>query len=201
MDALLQEQIFEPFFTTKEAGKGTGLGLANVLGIVEQYGGVIRCKSGVGEGTSFRLLLPAVEETVGQPVQTPAGLVAAPTGTESILLVEDEDTVRSLMRRILEASGYSVVEARNGLEGLNLFEIDPHTIDLLVIDLVMPLMGGREMADAVRKLCPGLRVLFVTGHMQEVVLKEGIQQGEAFLHKPFTPLQLAQKVRETLDGG
>jgi signal transduction histidine kinase/CheY-like chemotaxis protein len=199
MDAQMQKHIFEPFFTTKETGKGTGLGLATVLGIVEQSGGAIRCDSVVGEGTSFRIFLPALAEAVPQSVHVPGGLATAPKGTESILLVEDEDTVRGLVKRILKSRGYSVIDATNGREGLKLCETHPGKIDLLVTDVVMPEMGGRELAEGALKLRPGLKVVYVSGHIQDVVLREGVQQGAAFLQKPFTPMQLAQKVRETLD--
>jgi two-component system CheB/CheR fusion protein len=199
IDAQTMEHIFEPFFTTKEFGKGTGLGLATVLGIVEQSGGVIRCCSEQGEGTSFRILLPALADAFPTAGSSPAGLVTAPRGTESILLVEDEDTVRSLVRTILMARGYSVIEARNGREGLKLCELHPGRIDLLVTDVVMPLLGGRELAEAALKLRPGLKVVLMSGHTDDVILKEGVQRGVAFIYKPFTPLQLAQKVRATLD--
>ncbi|MGD0779010.1 MAG: PAS domain S-box protein, partial [Candidatus Solibacter sp.] len=199
MDAQMQKHIFEPFFTTKETGQGTGLGLATVLGIVEQSGGAIRCLSAVGQGTSFRILLPAVAEAVQPSVHPPVGLATAPRGTESIYLVEDEDAVRELVRIVLEAGGYGVIDARNGREGLKLCETHPGKIDLLVTDVVMPELGGRELAEAALKLRPGLKVVFVSGHTEDVILKEGVQQGAAFLHKPFTPMQLAQKVRDTLD--
>jgi signal transduction histidine kinase len=196
--AEMRQHIFEPFFTTKETGKGTGLGLATVLGIVEQSGGTIRCESEVGEGTSFRVLLPAVTEAAESGLPA-AGTVAAPAGTERILLVEDEDAVRGLVQNILQARGYSVLGARNGAEGLELCKSHPETIDLLLTDVVMPGMGGRELAEAALKLRPGLRVVLMSGHTEDVILKEGIQQGAAFLHKPFTPMKLAQKVREVLD--
>ncbi len=199
MDVHLQEHIFEPFFTTKETGTGTGLGLATVLGIVEQSGGHIRCQSEVGLGTSFKIFLPAVAEPVQQLLGPPAGLMRAPGGTESILLVEDEDTVRVLVETILRARGYAVLEARSGRDGVKLCETHPGKLDLLLTDVVMPVLGGRELAEAARKLRPGLKVLFMSGHTEDVILKEGVQHGAAFLHKPFTPLQLAQKVRETLD--
>jgi two-component system CheB/CheR fusion protein len=199
MDVHLQKHIFEPFFTTKETGTGTGLGLATVLGIVEQSGGHIRCQSEVGLGTSFRIFLPAVAEPVQQPLAPRAGLMTAPGGTESILLVEDEDTVRVLVGTILRARGYAVLEARSGRDGVKLCETHPGKLDLLLTDVVMPVLGGRELAEAARKLRPGLKVLFMSGHTEDVILKEGVQHGAAFLHKPFTPLQLAQKVRETLD--
>ncbi|MGA2184651.1 MAG: chemotaxis protein CheB [Bryobacteraceae bacterium] len=199
IDAEVRAHIFEPFFTTKETGKGTGLGLATVLGIVEQSGGVIRCESQPGEGTSFRIFLPAVAEAVDRGAPPSGGLATVPGGSEVILLVEDADMVRVLARRILEASGYVVYEARNGQEALALCEAHEGPIDLLVSDVVMPELGGREVAEQALKLRPGLKVMFMSGHTQDVVLKEGIQKGTAFLQKPFTPVGLAQKVRETLD--
>jgi two-component system CheB/CheR fusion protein len=198
MDEEMREHIFEPFFTTKEIGKGTGLGLATVLGIVEQSGGAIECLSEVGEGTSFRIYLPVAEEEVRPSV--PERLAAVSAGTECVLLVEDEDAVRALVRSVLKARGYAVMEARNGREGLALCADHSGKIDLLLTDVMMPEMGGRELADAALGLRPGLKVMFMSGHTQDVVLKAGVQQGAAFLYKPFTPAQLAQKVRETLDG-
>jgi two-component system CheB/CheR fusion protein len=199
IDAEVRAHIFEPFFTTKETGKGTGLGLATVLGIVEQSGGAIRCQSEPGRGTVFTIFLPAVAEVVDQGAPPAGGLAKAPKGSEVILLVEDEDMVRVLARRILEASGYVVYEARNGREGLALCEAHQGPIDLLVSDVVMPELGGRELAEGALKLRPALKVMFMSGHTQDVVLKEGVQKGTAFLQKPFTPVGLAQKVRETLD--
>ena len=199
MDAEVREHIFEPFFTTKETGKGTGLGLATVLGIVEQSGGVIRCESQAREGTAFKIFLPAVAETVdkGSP---PAGrLVKTATGSEVVLLVEDEDIVRVLARKILETSGYVVLDARNGREGLALCQAHPGPIDLLMTDVMMPELGGRELAEGALELRPGMKVMFMSGHTEDVILKEGVQRGAAFLQKPFTPSALAQKVREVLD--
>jgi two-component system, chemotaxis family, CheB/CheR fusion protein len=199
IDAKMQPHIFEPFFTTKETGKGTGLGLATVLGIVEQSGGVIRCQSQLGGGTTFTIFLPAVAEAVDQGARPAVGLGTAPKGSGVILLIEDEDAVRRLARVILEASGYVVYEAGNGREGLALCEAHQGPIDLLVTDVVMPELGGREVAERALKLRPDMRVLFVSGHTQDVLLKGGIQKGAAFLQKPFTPAGLAQKVRDTLD--
>jgi len=199
MDAEVREHIFEPFFTTKETGKGTGLGLATVLGIVEQSGGIIRCESLPREGTAFKIFLPAVAEIVdkGSP---PAGrLVRTATGSEVVLLVEDEDIVRVLARRILETSGYVVLDARNGREGLMLCETHPGPIDLLMTDVMMPELGGRELAEGAVKLRPSMKVMFMSGHTEDVILKEGVQRGAAFLQKPFTPSALARKVREVLD--
>jgi PAS domain S-box-containing protein len=199
IDAAAREHIFEPFFTTKDLGKGTGLGLATVLGIVEQSGGTIRCDSEPGTGTTFTILMPAVDERIGDGTPPATRLATAPRGTEVILLVEDEDMVRVLARRILVASGYVVHEARNGREGLSFCKAHPGPIDLLLSDVVMPEVGGRELADVVLGLRPGVKVLFMSGHTEDVILKEGVQQGAPFLQKPFTPAALAQKVRETLD--
>jgi CheY-like chemotaxis protein len=198
MDAEMQAHIFEPFFTTKETGKGTGLGLATVLGIVEQSGGVIRCQSELGRGTSFKIFLPAVE-ALASGAGPVGGLAKAPKGCEIILVVEDEDAVRKLARMVLEASGYVVLDARNGREGLALCEVHPGPIDLLVTDVVMPELGGRELAQGALKLRPGMKVVFLSGHTQDVILKEGVEKGTAFLRKPFAPVELAQKVREVLD--
>ena len=200
MDAEMQAHIFEPFFTTKETGKGTGLGLATVLGIVEQSGGAIRCQSEPGRGTTFKIFLPAVEalDNEGGPA---GGLTKAPKGSEVILVVEDEDAVRKLARMVLETSGYMVLDARNGREGLALCEAHQGPIDLLVTDVVMPELGGRELAQGALKLRPGIKVVFLSGHTQDIILKEGVEKGAAFLRKPFSPLELTQKVRGALDSG
>jgi CheY-like chemotaxis protein len=160
---------------------------------------VIRCESQLGEGTTFTIFLPAVAEAVDKGARPAGGLARAPTGSGVILLVEDEDMVRALARRILEVSGYVVLEARNGCEGLALCEAHQGSIDILVTDVMMPELGGRELAEGALKLRPGLKVLFMSGHTQDVILKEGIAQGTPFLQKPFTPAQLAQKVAEALD--
>ena len=201
MDAEMQAHIFEPFFTTKETGKGTGLGLATVLGIVEQSGGAIRCQSELGRGTTFKIFLPAVAEALDNGARPAGGLAKAPKGSEVILVVEDEDAVRKLARTILEASGYVVLDARNGREGLALCQAHQGPIDLLVTDVVMPELGGRELAQGALKLRPGMKVVFISGHTQDVVLKEGVEKGTAFLRKPFSPVELAQKVRGALDSG
>ncbi len=201
ISAEVQEHIFEPFFTTKEIGKGTGLGLATVLGIVEQSGGTVRCESEPGRGTIFTILLPAVAEALDKDARPEGGLAKAPKGTELVLLVEDEDMVRALARKILEASGYMVIDAHDGREGLELCATHEGPIDLLVTDVLMPELGGRELAEKALKLRPRMKVVFMSGHTQDVMLKEGIEKGAAFLQKPFTPSVLAQKVRETLDSG
>jgi len=199
IDADVQAHIFEPFFTTKEIGKGAGLGLATVLGIVEQSGGAIRCESEPDRGTVFTIFLPAVAEAAPTPAPSAGGMDKAPRGSEVILLVEDEEMVRGLARMILETSGYVVLEASNGREGLTMCETNEGPIDLLLSDVVMPELSGRELAEQAVKLRPGMKVLFMSGYTQDVILKEGVQKGTAFLQKPFTPVELAQKVRETLD--
>ena len=195
----MQAHMFEPFFTTKEATKGTGLGLATVLGIVEQSGGAIHARSEPGHGTAFTIYLPAIAVAAAAHGDSIARLAHASRGSETILLVEDEDIVRTLTRIILEKSGYVVHDARNGREGLIFCETYPGNIDLLLSDVVMPELGGRELAEGAVKLRPGLKIMFMSGHTQDVVLREGLQRGIAFLQKPFTPLGLAEKVRETLD--
>jgi CheY-like chemotaxis protein len=176
-----------------------------VVRIVEQSGGVIRCESELGQGTSFKIFLPAVAEALGKGeavdkgARPPGGLAKSPKGSEVVLLVEDEDAIRKLARMILEASGYVVLDSRNGREGLALCEAHQGQIDLLVTDVMMPELGGRELAEGALKLRPRLKVIFMSGHTEDTVLKEGVEEGAAFLQKPFTPAALAQKVRETLD--
>ncbi len=199
LDAEMKLHIFEPFFTTKETGKGTGLGLSTVLGIVEQSGGAIHCESELGHGTTFTIFLPAVDELPDKGARPAGGWANSPKGTEVVLLVEDEGLVRQLARNVLESKGYVVLEAGDGREGLALCESHQGTIDLLVTDVVMPELGGRELAEHALKLRPGLKVMFMSGHTQDVILKEGVKHGAAFLQKPFSPAALAQKVRETLD--
>jgi two-component system cell cycle sensor histidine kinase/response regulator CckA len=199
IEADVQAHIFEPFFTTKETGKGTGLGLATVLGIVEQSGGAVRCESEPDRGTAFTIFLPAVTEAAPTVAHSAGGMDTAPRGTEVVLLVEDEDMVRGLARMILETSGYVVLEACNGREGLTVCETSEGPIDLLLSDVVMPELSGRELAELAVKLRPGMKVMFMSGYTHDIILKEGVQKGTAFLQKPFTPVELAQKVRETLD--
>ena len=199
IDAEVQALIFEPFFTTKETGKGTGLGLATVLGIVEQSGGAVRCESEPDRGTAFTIFLPAVAEAAPTVAPSAGGMNKAPRGSEVVLLVEDEDMVRGLARTILETSGYVVLEACNGREGLAMCETNEGPIDLLLSDVVMPELSGRELAELAVKLRPAMKIMFMSGYTPDVIVKEGVQKGTAFLQKPFTPVELAEKVRETLD--
>jgi two-component system CheB/CheR fusion protein len=200
MDPETQTHVFEPFFTTKDTGKGTGLGLATVLGIVEQSGGAIWCHSELGQGTRFKVLLPSLPIDTDAEERPIGGLAEAPQGSsEVILLVEDEARVRRLARKILTGCGYVVLEACDGRDGLSVCAAHEGRIDLLLSDVVMPELGGRELAERLHEMRPGTKILFMSGHTQDVVLKEGVMAGTPFLQKPFAPADLARKVRAVLD--
>jgi PAS domain S-box-containing protein len=198
MDAETLSRMFEPFFTTKGQGKGTGLGLATVYGIVKQSGGYIWAYSEVGKGTTFKIYLPRVEEgSDAEPV--PAAEPVSLVGSETVLLVEDEKSVRTLSRSILETYGYTVLEAGSGKEGLDVARDYPQPIHLLLSDIVMPEMGGLDLASRLEVLRPGLRVLYMSGYTDDAVFRHGfLEKGRVFLQKPFTPETLARKVREAL---
>ena len=194
-------RIFEPYFTTKDRGRGTGLGLATVLGIVEQSGGHIEVTSEVGEGTSFHVYLPRQEgPTSGAAVEAPAR--AAPEGgRETVLLAEDEDSVRRLAAMILERNGYRVIAAPDGRAALEAAAAHDGPIDLLLTDVIMPGLNGRELADQFVVLHPQARVLFMSGYAGEALSAQGVlDPNVAFLAKPFVPSELARKIREVLDG-
>jgi two-component system, cell cycle sensor histidine kinase and response regulator CckA len=199
MDLATQARAFEPFFTTKGAGKGTGLGLSTVYGIVKQSGGSIEFYSEIGRGTSFKVYLPRVDD----PAQTLArrsddGQVSG--GSETILLVEDDDAVRALARTILTGYGYCVLEAASGEAALELSDRHAGTIDMAVTDMVMRGRSGSETAQLLRAKRPTVKVLYVSGYTTEAVFRHGLLDGTtAFLPKPFTPQSLARKVREVLD--
>jgi PAS domain S-box-containing protein len=197
MDKETQSRIFEPFFTTKEKGKGTGLGLSTVYGIVKQTGGYVMVHSEEGCGTAFNIYLPRVE--------APAEMLALPSprialgGSETILLVEDEESVRQLVRETLQSKGYRVVEAEDGAAGLAAAAHHSGVIDLIITDVVMPGMSGRELAEQLTQTRPETKVLYLSGYTEDAIMNEGtIESGKAFLQKPFTLQNLSRKVREVL---
>ncbi|MEI9936561.1 MAG: ATP-binding protein [Pseudomonadota bacterium] len=198
MDEETQARIFEPFFTTKEQGKGTGLGLSTVFGIVRQSGGNIWVYSELGSGTTFKVYFPISNE---EDVRIPE--LASPLtmhGTETVLLVEDQDEVRQVALQILRRYGYHVIEARNAGEALLICERHPRTIHLLLTDVIMPLMSGRQLAERLVQAVPDLKVLFMSGYTENTIVHHGIlDSGIAYLQKPLVPDALLRRVREVLD--
>jgi len=201
IDPEVRARIFEPFFTTKEVGKGTGLGLSTVYGIVKQSGGLIDVYSEIGHGTTFKVYLPRLEGSVVEIAARPRSPVAAARGTETILLVEDEDLVRTVIREALELHGYHVVEASDGNQALHALERSSPTFDLVVTDVMMPQMSGPELAERAARINDRLKVLFISGYTDKAVVHHGVVGPRtAYLQKPFSPDVLARKVREVLDG-
>jgi PAS domain S-box-containing protein len=199
MDAATQARIFEPFFTTKEKGKGTGLGLSMVHGVVRQHGGAIRVRSVPGGGTTFEIYLPQVEAP-GQTSGTEETSPGPATGRETILLVEDEEDVRALAREVLERQGYTMLEAADGVQALQRYESEGDRIDLILTDVVMPRMSGRELVDRVQLTRPTMRVLYMSGYTEDAIVRHGVLESSMrLLSKPFRPIDLIQKVREVLD--
>jgi two-component system, cell cycle sensor histidine kinase and response regulator CckA len=199
MDEATRAHIFEPFFTTKDLGKGTGLGLATVYGVVEQSKGHISVESKLGQGTRFTILLPRLAPRafpVGEETREDAVL----QGTETVLLAEDDEAARGLWREMLETLGYRVIEASNGVEAMEAVRAHGGRIDLLLTDVVMPRMGGRELSERMAETQPGICVIFMSGYTADTILRQGIAEtGRPFLQKPFTAQQFARKIRETLD--
>jgi signal transduction histidine kinase/CheY-like chemotaxis protein len=200
MDDEVKAHIFEPFFTTKEVGKGTGLGLATVYGIVKQSGGAVTVYSERGYGTTFKIYLPRVLEDAERARGSAPG-TEPQRGAETILLVEDEEKLRALAQRILRSSGYHVLEARDGQEALEVAHRYENRIDLLLTDVVMPHLSGRRLAECLLPVRPEVKSLYMSGYTDDAVIRHGILDAEtAFIQKPFSPHALLTKVREVLDG-
>ncbi len=201
MDKETQEHIFEPFFTTKEVGKGTGLGLSTVYGIVKQNNGFIWVYSVPGKGTTFKFYLPMVKGDTDpeEKEQTP---VDDPCGSETVLIVEDDDLVRNLAQKALQQHGYRTLVAENGEGALEVSKEYEGSIDLMITDVVMPKMSGKEAAERLQPLYPNMKVIYMSGYTDDAIVHHGVlEPGLNFLEKPFTPEGLARKVREILDEG
>jgi CheY-like chemotaxis protein len=200
MDAETQARIFEPFFTTKAQGKGTGLGLATVYGVVKQSGGFIWVYSEVGRGTTFKVYLPKVSAKIEKAFADPIQSGPAP-GTETILFVEDEESVRELVRDYLGTIGYRVLQAVDGVQALEIAAAHKGPIHMLITDVVMPRLSGRELASRLAAERRDLKVLFISGYTDDSVFRHGVLEGGvAFLQKPFNLKALAKKIREVVEG-
>jgi len=199
MDEKTKAHIFEPFFTTKEVGKGTGLGLATVYGIVKQSGGFVWVESALGKGTTFEIYLPHGHGAKVDDVED-AKPGAIPRGKETILVVEDEAAVRELACEFLKSAGYSVLEAKNGAEALETIGSNTTTIHLVLADMIMPRMGGAELAEKLKKERPELKVLFMSGYAERAGEESGQIPPQAILAKPFSIATLIGRVREALGG-
>ncbi len=198
MDAETKARAFEPFFTTKEKGKGTGLGLSTVYGVVKQSGGYIDIDSSPGAGTTFKIYLPRVHEAI--KAETSTAPATSFTGNETILLAEDETSLRTLTRNTLELCGYKVLEAKDGVEALEVSDHHQGPIDLLLTDMVMPVMGGRALAQELSRRRPEIRLAYMSGYTGQAVGSQGpVDPGSVFLLKPFTRELLTRKIREALD--
>ena len=199
MTAETKAHIFEPFFTTKEVGKGTGLGLATVYGVVKQSEGFVWVESAPGKGATFEIYLPQVSEAVSKP-EAEAKAAPIPRGSETILVVEDEPDVRALACEFLKVSGYSVLEARNGLEALEKLSSHKQPVHLVLSDMVMPKMGGAELAERLRTIRPDTKVVLMSGYSEYASGTRDSASPGVTLQKPFSRPSLLQKIREALSG-
>ena len=199
MDAATIEKIFEPFFTTKEKGKGTGLGLATVFGIVKQHLGHIEVDSEIGKGSTLRVYLPAIAVAADTRLEIEEAPVRG--GTETILLAEDHEGLRKMSHQMLAALGYSIVLARDGCEAVEKFEADPRKFALLVLDVVMPRLGGPSAFEQIRRISPSIPAIFTSGYSEESEILSSLlsRAGTQLLQKPYPPRDLARKIREVLD--
>jgi two-component system cell cycle sensor histidine kinase/response regulator CckA len=200
MDSQTMARIFEPFFTTKGEGRGTGLGLSTVYGIVKQNNGYIMPYSEVEHGTTFRIYFPRVQETSTQARDQESNPGELAKGCETILLVEDETSLHELARELLEANGYKVIEAERGEKAIQIVEHSQMPIDLLLTDVVMPGMGGKQLAKRLLELRPALHVLYMSGYTDDVISNRGaLPENILLLPKPFTRAILLRRVREALE--
>lgn len=198
MDETARKKIFDPFFTTKEVGKGTGLGLATVYGIVMQHGGHITVYSEPGKGTTFRVYFPAIQAETREEQVLPPDIRP---GSETVLVAEDNEEVRALMKNMLTKHGYNVIEAVDGQDAIDIFRIHGGGIKLMIMDAVMPRKNGRESYEEIHAIDPGVKVIFISGYTRDIVLDKGIEEGDFhFIPKPIYPSALLNKVREVLDG-
>jgi len=198
MDDKTRERIYEPFFTTKEVGKGTGLGLSMVYGIVKQHDGYINVYSEPDRGTRFKILLPLVQSRAEE--LRPKDLTKVKGGTETILIVEDNKQVRSLMKEILSNAGYHIKEAVDGDDAIKVFHKDKDNIHLLILDVIMPKKNGKEVYSEIKKVKSDIKVIFVSGYSADVIHKKGILEvGLNFISKPVSPDELLKKVRDVFD--
>ncbi len=199
MSPEVQARIFEPFFTTKKVGEGTGLGLSTVFGIVKAMSGHIYVYSEEGRGSAFKVYLPICREDAVEQAKTET--LAMPRGTETILIAEGDPAIRRLIADILEPLGYRVIAARSGAEAVKLAETSRTSVDILLTDVVMPEMGGKELAQMLQAIHPHVKVLFMSGYTEEIVIRHGVErEGVAFIQKPLIPNKLVLKIREVLDG-
>ncbi|MBA7551511.1 Sensor kinase CckA [subsurface metagenome] len=197
MDEVTQKRIFDPFFTTKDMGRGTGLGLASVYGIIKNHGGIINVYSEKGEGTTFNIYLPASEKKVTEKKQVAEKLLK---GTERVLLVDDEDIIINVGSQMLKKLGYEILTAGNGKEAIELYRANKDRVDMVILDIIMPDMGGGEAYDKLKRINPGIKVLLSSGYSIEGRATEILEQGcNGFIQKPFNMEQLSQKIREILD--
>jgi signal transduction histidine kinase/ActR/RegA family two-component response regulator len=199
MDKEIQKKIFEPFFTTKAIGEGTGLGLAISYGIIKQHGGYIKAYSEPGQGTEFKIYLPLIDGSAS-PSSEKVATLTVKGGNETVLLAEDDASLRKLSRIVLESFGYSVITAEDGEDAIGKFMENRDRIDLVILDMIMPKKNGKEVSEALRKVSPGIKILFVSGYTMDIIKsRELTESGFDFIHKPVRAQDLLRKVREILD--
>jgi CheY-like chemotaxis protein len=198
MDKETQVRIFEPFFTTKEIGRGTGLGLASAFGIVKNHNGFITVESEMGQGSTFQIYLPATEKRIDSKPDVTESILP---GNETILLVDDEDYIIEVGRMMLEGLGYTILTANCGRAGMEMFQAHQQEIDLVILDMIMPDVGGSEVFDHIRQLCPGAKILLSSGYNIDFQASSLMGQGcNGFIQKPFNLKSFSSKIREILDG-